>query len=190
MNNAIKRITETSVLKPLMVTELLTARTQAKAKTKSAFECTFKFARMVKQSADHFKTKECKAHLNDISVTWTMKEFFDNLGEGFGKEWCYRLIKAVKLEFKTIVVDGKEVKVNMLEKYLATEERFSINEFIKFASDIKEEKEKEEFKLKLVFNDIKLSINSKDELTTELTKAEIKSIMVLLQRKMDTMTEK
>jgi hypothetical protein len=190
MNNAIKRITETSVLKPLMVTELLTARKQVKAKTKSAFECTFEFARMVKQSADHFKTKECKKELELINVTWTMKEFFDNLGEGFGKEWCYRLIKAVKLEFKTIVVDGKEVKVNMLKKYLATEERFSINEFIKFASDIKEEKEKEEFKLKLVFNDIKLSINSKDELITDLTKAEIKSIMVLLQRKMDTMTEK
>jgi hypothetical protein len=190
MNNAIKRISETSVLKPLMVTELLTARKQVKAKTKGAFECTFDFARMVKESADYFKTKQCKADLNDISVTWTMKEFFDNLGEGFGKEWCYRLIKAVKLEFKTSVVNGKEVKVNMLEKYLSTQSNFSIAEFIKFASDIKEEKEKEEFKLKLVFNDIKLSINSKDELTTDLTKAEIKSIMVLLQRKMDTMTEK
>ena len=190
MNNAIKRISETSVLKPLMITEMQTARTQVKAKTKSAFECTFKFARLVKESADYFKTKQCKSDLNDISVTWTMKEFFDNLGEGFGKEWCYRLIKAVKLEFKTIVVDGKEVKVNMLEKYLATQSNFSIAEFIKFASDIKEEKEKEEFKLKLVFNDVKLSINSKDELTTDLTKAEIKSIMVLLQRKMDTMTEK
>ena len=190
MNNAIKRITETSALKPLMVTEMQTARTQVKAKTKSAFECTFSFARMVKQSADHFKTKECKAELTLINVNWTMKEFFDNLGEGFGKEWCYRLIKAVKLEFKTIVVDNKEVKVNMLEKYLTTQSTFSIAEFIKFASDIQEEKEKEEFKLKLVFNDIKLSINSKDELTTDLTKAEIKSIMVLLQRKMDSMTEK
>ena len=190
MNNAIKRITETSALKPLMITEMQTARTQVKAKTKSAFECTFKFARMVKQSAEHFKTKECKAELELIGITWTMKQFFDNLGDGFGKEWCYRLIKAVKLEFKTIVVDNKEEKVNMLEKYLATQSTFSIAEFIKFASDIKEEKEKEEFKLKLVFNDIKLSINSKDELNTELTKAEIKSIMILLQRKMDTMTEK
>ena len=131
MNNAIKRISETSVLKPLMITEMQTARTQVKAKTKSAFDCTFKFARMVKQSADYFKTKQCKADLNDISVTWTMKEFFDNLGEGFGKEWCYRLIKAVKLEFKTIVVDNKEVQVNMLEKYLATESTFSIEKFIK-----------------------------------------------------------
>ena len=193
MNNAIKRISETSALKPLMVTEMQTARTKVKAKTKSAFECTFSFARMVKQSSDHFKTKECKAQLELIGITWTMKQFFDNLGEGeegFGKEWCYRLIKAVKLEFKTIVVDNKEVKVNMLEKYLTTQSTFSIAEFIKFASDIQEEKEKEEFKLKLVFNDIKLSINSKDELTTDLTKAEIKSIMVLLQRKMDTMTEK
>ena len=188
--NAIKTISETSNLKQLKVTELQTAQTKTKAKSKSSFEYTFEFARLVKESADYFKTKECKENLAKINITWKLEDFFNNLGEGFGKQWCYRLIKAVKLEFKTIKENGKDVKINMLEKYLNSEERFSIMEFVKFASDKKEEKEKEEFKLKLVFNDVKLSINSKDELNTELTKAEIKAIMILLQRKMDTMTEK
>jgi len=190
MNTLLKKISETSNLKQLKITELQTAQTKTKAKSKSSFEYTFEFARLVKESADYFKTKECKENLAKIDVIWKLEDFFNNLGERFGKQWCYRLIKAVKLEFKTIKKDGKEINVNMLEKYLNSEERFSIMEFVKFASDIKEEKEKEEFKLKLVFNDVKLSINSKDELTTELTKEEIKSIMILLQRKMDTMTEK
>ena len=190
MNTLLKKISETSNLKQLKITELQTARTKTKAKSKSSFEATFEFAKLVKESAEYFKTKECKANLEAIECSWKLEDFFNNLGDGFGKQWCYRLIKAVKLEFKTIKKDGKDVKVNMIEKYLNSEERFSIAEFIKFASDIKEEKEKEEFKLKLVFNDIKLSINSKDELDTTLSKEEIKAIMILLQRKMDTMTEK
>lgn len=188
--NAIKTISETSNLKQLRVTELQMTQKQSKAKSKSSFEATFKFAKLVKESADYFKTKECKENLAKIDIVWKLEDFFNNLGEGFGKQWCYRLIKAVKLEFKTIVKDGKEEKINMFEKYLNSEERFSIIEFIKFASDIKEEKQKEDFKLKLVFNDVKLSINSKDELNTTLSKDEIKSILILLQRKIDTMTEK
>lgn len=190
MNNLLETISKSSNLKQLKITELKTAQEKTKAKSKSSFEATFQFAKLVKESADYFKTKECKENLEKIGIVWKLEDFFNNLGEGFGKQWCYRLIKAVKLEFKTIEKDGKEQKINMFEKYLNSENKYSIVEFIKFASDKKEEKEKEEFKLKLVFNDVKLSINSKDELNTELTKAEIKSIMILLQRKIDTMIEK
>jgi hypothetical protein len=187
MSNTLNHIKQTSNLQQLLIAELQAGQVKTKAKSKSAFECTFKLARLVNQSTIYFKTKECKGNLEKIGVTWTMKEFFVNLGEGFSKEWCYRLIKAVSLEFKA---DSEGNKTSMLDKYLLNSTTFSIADFIKFASDIKEEKEKEAFKLKLVFNDIKLSINSKDELATDLTKADIKLIMVLLQRKMDTMTEK
>jgi hypothetical protein len=80
----------------------------------------------------------------------------------------------------------------MLDKYLNSEQtNYSIELFVKWAEDKpKDEKKKETFKLKLVFNDIKLSINSKDELDTTLSASEIKAIMVLLQRKIDTMTTK
>jgi len=173
-NLSIKRITETANLKELNVANLLTSAEKVKAKGKSVFEDTFEMARMIKKSADYFKTKECKTNLDAIGITWTMEEFFNELGDGFGKSWCYKLIKAVKFEAK-------------LQDYLNSEERFSIAEFIKFAQGIKEDKPKTEFKLKLTFGESKLSIDDKDELKSELTSEQIKAVITLLTRKLSTM---
>ena len=185
MNNlTIKRISETANLKGLNVTKLLTSAKNVKAKSKSSFEYTFEFARLVKESAEYFKTKECKENLSNIGVDWKIEDFFNELGDGFGKAWCYRLIKAVKLEFKTILKDNVEVKVSNLQAYLDSAERFSIAEFTKFAQGVKDDKVKTEFKLKLTFGDAKLSIDDKNEMVTTLTDEQIRKIITLLTLKL------
>jgi hypothetical protein len=183
-NLTIKRISETANLQGLNVTKLLASAKNVKAKSKSSFEYTFEFARLVSESANYFKTKECKENLSNIGVDWKMEDFFNELGDGFGKAWCYRLIKAVKLEFKTIQKDGVDVKVSNLQAYLDSFERFSIAEFIKFAQGVKDEKPKVEFKLKLTFGESKLSIDDKDEMVTTLTDEQIRKIITLLTRKL------
>lgn len=170
-NLSIKRITETANLKELNVANLLTSAKKVKAKGKSVFEDTFEMARMISKSADYFKTKECKMNLDAIGITWTMEDFFNELGDGFGKSWCYKLIKAVKFDSK-------------LQDYLDSFERFSIAEFIKFAQGKQDDKVKTEFKLKLTFGDAKLSIDDKDEMVTTLTDEQIRKIITLLTRKL------
>jgi hypothetical protein len=170
-NLTIKRISETANLQGLNVAKLLASAKNVKAKSKSSFEYTFEFARLVSESANYFKTKECKENLSNIGVDWKMEDFFNELGDGFGKAWCYRLIKAVKLEAK-------------LQDYLDSAERFSIAEFIKFAQGVKDEKPKVEFKLKLTFGESKLSIDDKDEMVTTLTDEQIRKIITLLTRKL------
>jgi hypothetical protein len=186
-NLTIKRISETANLKGLNVTKLLASAKNVKAKSKSSFEYTFEFARLVTESANYFKSKECKENLSNIGVDWKIEDFFNELGEGFGKAWCYRLIKAVKVEFKTIQKDGIDVKVSNLQSYLDSSERFSIAEFIKFAQGVQDDKVKTEFKLKLTFGEAKLSIDDKDELKTEMSSEQIKAIITLLTRKLSTM---
>ena len=186
-NLSIKRITETANLKELNVANLLTSAKKVKAKGKSVFEDTFEMARMISKSADYFKTKECKTNLEAIGITWNTEEFFNELGEGFGKSWCYKLIKCVKLEFKSVFKDTIETKVSNLQAYLDSAERYSIAEFIKFAQGEPIDKTKAEFKLKLTFGEAKLSIDDKDELKTELTSEQIKAVITLLTRKLSTM---
>lgn len=174
MNNSnlsIERIKTTANLRELNIADLLTSAKKVKAKGKSVFEDTFEMARIINKSANYFKTKECKMNLDAIGITWTMEEFFNELGDGFGKSWCYKLIKAVKFEAK-------------LQDYLNSAERFSIAEFIKFAQGIKEDKVKTEFKLKLTFGESKLSIDDKDELKTEMTDDQIRAVITLLTRKL------
>jgi hypothetical protein len=173
-NLTIKRISETANLQGLNITKLLASAKNVKAKSKSSFEYTFEFARLVSESANYFKSKECKENLSNIGVDWKMEDFFNELGEGFGKAWCYRLIKAVKFEAK-------------LQDYLDSAERFSIAEFIKFAQGVQDDKVKTEFKLKLTFGEAKLSIDDKDELKTEMSSEQIKAIITLLTRKLSTM---
>jgi len=183
-NLTIKRISETANLKGLNVANLLTSAKNVKSKSKSSFEYTFEFARLVTESANYFKTKECKENLSNIGVDWKIEDFFNELGDGFGKAWCYRLIKAVKLEFKTIQKEGVDVKVSNLQAYLDSSVRFSIAEFIKFAQGIQDEKVKTEFKLKLTFGEAKLSIDDKDEMITTLTDEQIRKIITMLTRKL------
>ena len=189
MNNlTIKRISETANLQGLNVTKLLASAKNVKAKSKSSFEFTFEFARLVNESANYFKTKECKDNLSAIGVDWKLEDFFNNLGSGFTKQYCYRLIKAVKLEFKTIEKDGVEVQKSNLQAYLDSSVRFSIEEFTKFAKD-EPTKEKTENKLSLTFGKETLKVTDKDELITKMTRPQIEGLINLLNRKLSTMVE-
>jgi SNF2 family DNA or RNA helicase len=182
------RIIATANLKELNVAQLLKAETSNKAKSKSSFEVTFEFARLVSKSATYFKTKECKANLSAIGVEWKLEDFFNNLGAGFTKQYCYRLIKAVKLEFKTIEKDGVEIQTSNLQAYLDSSVRFSIEEFTKFAKD-EPTKDKAENKLSLTFGKATLKVTDKDELITKMTRPQIEGLINLLNRKLSTMVE-
>jgi len=154
------------------ISELNSAVTQG---FKCGFETTMCLAKLVSESAEYFKTKECKQFFKVADVEWTMEDFFLYLGFQ-EKSWCYRLIKANKFADKQ-------------GAYLASvRDSYNVQDFLKFATDTPT-KEKEEFKLKLTFGESKLSINDKDELTSTLTKAQIQAVIVLLKRKMDTMIE-
>jgi hypothetical protein len=141
---------------------------------KSGLETTFKLAKLVSDSADYFKTKECKQFFREVD--WKMDDFFIFLGFE-EKSWCYRLIKANKF------ADKQSDYLNSVR------DTYNVQDFLKFATDAPT-KEKEEFKLKLTYGDGALSINEKDELVIKkLTKAQIQAVIVLLKRKMDTMIE-
>lgn len=143
---------------------------------KSGLETTFKLAKLVSDSADYFKTKECKQFFKVADVEWKMDDFFMFLGFE-EKSWCYRLIKANKF------ADKQGDYLNSVR------DTYNVQDFLKFATDAPT-KEKEEFKLKLTYGDGALSISEKDELIVKkLTKAQIQAVIVLLKRKMDTMIE-
>jgi hypothetical protein len=160
----------------------------SKKKSKSSFEDTFKLARLINDSAEYFKTKECKQIFASNGLTWKLEDFFNHLG--FQKQWCYKLIKAVKLEFKVIQEDKKEaVKINVLENYLKLDlNGYSIIEFIKFANG-EPKKEAEKSILNISYGDIKVKINAKNELVSTTTEAELKAIITRLTAELDRMQD-
>jgi len=160
----------------------------SKKKSKSSFEDTFKLARLINESAEYFKTKECKQIFASNGLAWKLEDFFNYLG--FQKQWCYKLIKAVKLEFKVIQEDKKEaVKINVLENYLKLDlNGYSIIEFIKFANG-EPKKEAEKSILNISYGDIKVKINAKNELVSTTTEAELKAIIIRLTAELDRMKD-
>jgi hypothetical protein len=196
VTNQISKVLNNDVVKNgLNIEAIKTANEIGTRTAKSSVSSTFETARLLTASVEFFKSKVCKQVFRSHELDWTIEQYLKHIGFP-SKAWAYTLMKAVKLEFKTIqTIKGTkatETKVNMLDKYLSSEQtNYSIELFVKWAEDKpKDDKKKETFKLKLIFNDVKLSINSKDELDTTLSASEIKSIMVLLQRKIDAMAKK
>ena len=143
-------------------------------------------------ATEYFKSKECKQIRDTEGLTWKLEDFFKYAGFK-SKPWAYLLLKAVKLEFKTITNEktGKETKVNVLEAYLNSEQdkSYSMEKFVLYATD-KPKAEKIENKLTLTFGDSKLSISDKNELTTKMKVDELKAVITLLLAQVEILNKK
>lgn len=153
---------------------IATATANVSKKSKSSVNTTFETAKLIKNSVDYFKSKECKQIFVANGLLWKLEDFFNHIG--YGKQWVYKLLQAVKI--------GDE----KFQQYLSLDQlTYSIDAFVLWAND-KPKAEKTEFKLKLTFGEAKLSIDEKDELKTELTSEQIKAVITLLTRKLSTMS--
>ena len=153
---------------------------------------TFQTARLLHSATEYFKSKECKQIRDTEGLTWKLEDFFKYAGFP-SKSWAYLLLKAVKLEFKTITNEatGKQTKVDVLKAYLNSEQEksYSMEKFVLYATD-KPAVVKVEKKLTLTFGDSKLSISDKNELTTKMTASQIKAVITLLIAQVEILDRK
>ena len=181
-----------NVLAGLNVSGIKEAIKLDKEGAQSSVNRTFQTARLLHSATEYFKSKECKQIRDTEGLTWKLEDFFKYAGFK-SKPWAYLLLKAVKLEFKTITNEktGKQIKVNVLEAYLNSEQdkSYSMEKFVLYATD-KPKAEKIENKLTLTFGDSKLSISDKNELTTKMKVDELKAVITLLIAQVEILNKK
>jgi hypothetical protein len=155
---------------------IATATANVSKKSKSSVNTTFETAKLIKDSVDYFKSKECKQIFVANGLLWKLEDFFNHIG--YGKQWVYKLLQAVKI--------GDE----KFQQYLSLDQlTYSIDAFVLWAND-KPKAEKVENKLTLTFGDSKLSISDKNELTTKMTADELKAIITLLIAQVEILSRK
>lgn len=142
----------------------------------SLFKETLKVGKMFNESLTYFKSNDCKEILKANGNLIIKVEDF--IWDCFGKKkaWFYKCIQAHKTTEKE-----KQSFIN------SNPPIFGVNEFLKFLKEGEETKEVEKPILSLTYGDIKLKINSKNELTSDTSKEQLKAIITRLTAEMDKM---
>jgi hypothetical protein len=142
----------------------------------SLFKETLKVGKMFSESLTYFKSNDCKEILKANGNLIIKVEDF--IWDCFGKKkaWFYKCIQAYKTTEKE-----KQAFIN------SNPPIFGVNEFLKFLKEGEETKETEKAILSLTYGEIKLKINSKNELISTNTKDELKAIITRLTIEMNKM---
>jgi hypothetical protein len=135
----------------------------------SLFKQTLQTAKMFSDCLDYFKSSDCKEILKQEKIILKVEDF---IIETFGlkKAWVYRSIQAHKTtqQEKDSFINSKPLN-------------WGIEQFLKFLKEGSEEvKEVEKPILSLTYGDIKLKINSKNELVSTTSREQIQSIITRL----------
>ena len=142
----------------------------------SLFKETLKVGKMFNESLTYFKSNDCKEILKANGNLIIKVEDFIWDCFGMKKAWFYKCIQAYKTTEKE-----KQSFIN------SNPPIFGVNEFLKFLKEGEETKEVEKPILSLTYGDIKLKINSKNELTSDTSKEQLKAIITRLTAEMDKM---
>jgi hypothetical protein len=142
----------------------------------SLFKQTLQTAKMFSDCLDYFKSNDCKEILKQEKIILKVEDF---IIETFGlkKAWVYRSIQAHKTtqQEKDSFINSKPLN-------------WGIEQFLKFLKEGSEEvKEVEKPILSLTYGEIKVKINSKNELISTTTKDELKAIITRLTIEMNKM---
>jgi len=142
----------------------------------SLFKQTLQTAKMFSDCLDYFKSSDCKEILKQEKIILKVEDF---IIETFGlkKAWVYRSIQAHKTtqQEKDSFINSKPLN-------------WGIEQFLKFLKEGSEEvKEVEKPILSLTYGEIKVKINSKNELISTTTKDELKAIITRLTIEMNKM---
>ena len=134
----------------------------------SLFKETLKVGKMFNESLTYFKSNECKEILKQEKIILKVEDF---IWDCFGKKkaWFYKCIQAHKTTEKE-----KQSFIN------SNPPIFGVNEFLKFLKEGEETKETEKPILSLTYGDIKVKINSKNELTSDTSKEQLQAIITRL----------
>jgi len=135
----------------------------------SLFKQTLQTAKMFSDCLDYFKSSDCKEILKQEKIILKVEDF---IIETFGlkKAWVYRSIQAHKTtqQEKDSFINSKPLN-------------WGIEQFLKFLKESTEEvKEVEKPILSLTYGEIKLKINSKNELVSTTTREQIQAIITRL----------
>jgi len=135
----------------------------------SLFKQTLQTAKMFSDCLDYFKSSDCKEILKQEKIILKVEDF---IIETFGlkKAWVYRSIQAHKTtqQEKDSFINSKPLN-------------WGIEQFLKFLKEGSEEvKEVEKPILSLTYGDIKLKINSKNELVSTTSREQIQAIITRL----------
>ena len=135
----------------------------------SLFKQTLQTAKMFSDCLDYFKSNDCKEILKQEKIILKVEDF---IIETFGlkKAWVYRSIQAHKTtqQEKDSFINSKPLN-------------WGIEQFLKFLKEGSEEvKEVEKPILSLTYGDIKLKINSKNELVSTTSREQIQAIITRL----------
>jgi len=135
----------------------------------SLFKQTLQTAKMFSDCLDYFKSSDCKEILKQEKIILKVEDF---IIETFGlkKAWVYRSIQAHKTtqQEKDSFINSKPLN-------------WGIEQFLKFLKEGTEEaKEVEKPILSLTYGDIKLKINSKNELVSTTSREQIQAIITRL----------
>ena len=135
----------------------------------SLFKQTLQTAKMFSDCLDYFKSNDCKEILKQEKIILKVEDF---IIETFGlkKAWVYRSIQAHKTtqQEKDSFINSKPLN-------------WGIEQFLKFLKEGSEEvKEVEKPILSLTYGDIKLKINSKNELVSATSREQIQAIITRL----------
>ena len=142
----------------------------------SLFKQTLQTAKMFSDCLDYFKSSDCKEILKQEKIILKVEDF---IIETFGlkKAWVYRSIQAHKTtqQEKDSFINSKPLN-------------WGIEQFLKFLKEGSEEvKETEKPILSLTYGDIKLKINSKNELVSTTSREQIQAIIIRLTAEMSKM---
>ena len=135
----------------------------------SLFKETLKVGKMFNESLTYFKSNDCKEILKANGNLIIKVEDF--IWDCFGKKkaWFYKCIQAHKTTEKE-----KQAFIN------SNPPIFGVNEFLKFLKEGEETKEVEKPILSLTYGDIKVKINSKNELTSDTSREQLQAIITRL----------
>ena len=171
MRKALIKLTETNpLLKTGLNIEGIKLQLEETQKSgESLFKQTLQTAKMFSDCLDYFKSSDCKEILKQEKIILKVEDF---IIETFGlkKAWVYRSIQAHKTTQKE-----KDSFIN--SKPL----NWGIEQFLKFLKEGKgTAKETEKAILSLTYGDIKLKINSKNELVSTTSREQIQAIITRL----------
>jgi hypothetical protein len=135
----------------------------------SLFKQTLQTAKMFSDCLDYFKSSDCKEILKQEKIILKVEDF---IIETFGlkKAWVYRSIQAHKTtqQEKDSFINSKPLN-------------WGIEQYLKFLKEgTQEPKETEKPILSLTYGDIKLKINSKNELVSTTSREQIQAIITRL----------
>jgi hypothetical protein len=135
----------------------------------SLFKQTLQTAKMFSDCLDYFKSSDCKEILKQEKIILKVEDF---ILETFGlkKAWVYRSIQAHKTtqQEKDSFINSKPLN-------------WGIEQFLKFLKEgTQDKKEVEKPILSLTYGDIKVKINSKNELVSTTSKEQLQAIITRL----------